>query len=183
MQAHPWAARLVALVLVLCLTGCESTFTERVWANGALHHTVKPVFGQPVDVYYSPSRRDFLLAYQSEERFSIKPRQFYLAENVDQLEGRRRPVYVSERLAGLQPVPVNRGTNVLPAAFITNSVLIHTELGVIGPYPLPAYDDGGGTPLQVVLTPFAVAGDLALIGAIAAVVAAAYSAPYWANTH
>lgn len=176
------ATRVLALMLALILTGCESSFTAQLWKTDRLHHVVKPASGLPVRVFYAPERKDYLLSYEAGERFASKPRQLYLGENIDCLEGRQKPRYASEPLSKLQPLPVNQGTNVLPAAVVTTTLTIYTEKGVMGPYPLPAYDDGGGTALQVVLTPFAVAGDLAVFCLVLGLVAAVAMAPSYANT-
>ena len=158
------AIRTVALMLTLCLTGCQSSLTGQLWTSDRFHHVVRPVSGAEVEMFYSQQRKDYLLSYESDERFSAHRRQIYLGENVERLENQRKPRYASAARAELQPVPVNRGTNVLPAAVITDRLIVHTEQGEVGPFPLPAYDDGGETVLQVMLTPFTVVADLALVG-------------------
>ena len=135
------------------------------------HHST-PAPDPAVAVFYAPARKDYLVGYESTDGFLFHRRNFYLGENVERLMDQKKPRFTSTFLKDLEPVPVNQGTNVLPAAFANQRVTIQTELGQIGPYPLPTYEDGRGTAIQVVLTPFTVAGDLALFSLAIAVVGA-----------
>jgi hypothetical protein len=171
MKTIPRAMRGLAVVLAFCMSGCESSFTAQLWKTERFRHYSQPAPDPAVAVFYSPRRKDYLVAYDATDGFLSNRRNYYLGENVEQILDQKRPRFASTLLSRLEPVPVNQGTNVLPSAQAGNWVTIHTDLGQIGPYPLPKYEDRRGTAIQVALTPVAVVGDVALVSLIVAVAA------------
>ena len=159
--------------LPLLLTGCTSSFTYKVWHTGEFRHVREPATNPALAVFYEPQRKDFLVAYNSVLDGGDDPRRlnYFVGENENRVSQRRKPHFVSTQDAALIVVPLNDSTNRLPAATFRKELTIHTADGVIGPDPLPIFEETNGTTTRVLLTPLAVMGDAALVSAVLALFA------------
>src|SRR6185295_15727198 len=104
MKAHSWAARLVALALVFCLTGCESSLTGQLWEKNRFQHLSRPAKDPQLAVFYAPSRKDYLIRYEAEGRLFTQRRSFYLGENYELIQNQMKPRFTSAFFATLEPV-------------------------------------------------------------------------------
>ena len=170
MQMFSRVARRMFMGLALLLTGCTSSFTYKVWNTGEFRHVREPAPNPAPAVFYEPQRKDFLVSYDSVRDGGDDPRRlhYFVGENENRVSERRKPHFTSAKGAALIAVPLNDATNHLPAATFRKELIIYTAAGVIGPDPLPVFEETKGNTTRALLTPFAVVGDAALISAILA---------------
>ena len=170
--------------LVFLLTGCTSSFTYKVWNTGEFRHVREPATNAALAVFYEPQRKDFLVAYDSVLDGGDDPQRlsYFVGENESRVVGRRQPHFSSTNDFVLITVPLNRPSHGLPAAFFEKELTLHTDAGVIGPNPLPIFEETNGNTTRVLLTPLAVVGDAALISAVLALFAV-YVCPGCFSSH
>jgi hypothetical protein len=115
MQTNSWAVRLLGASLVLLMTGCESSFTYKLWKTDEFRHVREPATNPAVAVFYAPQHKDYLVGYDSVVDGGDVPRRvhYFLGENHERVIDRQKPRLVSTNRIGLQPVPINQGTNAL----------------------------------------------------------------------
>ena len=167
-----WGRATLVCALVVALSGCESicedSLTARVWTSGDFQHFREPATSPRVQVFADEQRKDFLVTYVEVRDTTEAPRlrAFYLGENTRRLLERRKPKFVDPKIANnLQAVSVNGKSQQVPFARFDNELTVHTDQGDIGPFSLPTYEVRSGVAARVMLTPFAVAGDV-VIGAV-----------------
>ena len=173
MQMFFRVARIMFMGLALLLTGCTSSFTYKVWNTGEFRHVREPATHPAPAVFYEPHRKDFLVAYDSVRDGGDDPRRlhYFVGENENRVSERRKPHFTSTKGAALIAVPLNDSAHQLPTATFRNELTIYTVAGVIGPDPLPVFEETNGNTTRVLLTPFAVVGDATLVSAILALFA------------
>ncbi|MBI3879074.1 MAG: hypothetical protein HY301_03305 [Verrucomicrobia bacterium] len=181
-----FTAAVLALALGWLGTGCETardvSLTHRLWSGSDLESECFPAANGRLLVHHSPAHDDFLVQYdEAKDRSTrVQPRSYFLRENADRLAARRKPNFVSKRSAtDLTPVPVLAEP---PATLPTGGYVLlapdraHFTMRVTGwpagPYALPGYQVSDGTPARVALTPVAVAGDVVMVGLVAAIIGA-----------
>lgn len=165
--------------------GCVS---PAVWQEGQFARYHEPAQQANVRLFYSSQGQDVLVEYvecrESDE--SLRPRAFWLEQNVERLQERRRPHFVPlQEAQDLMPIPVVEGPGVpvpppaqdLWALVLTNGCAFALYAGEQerGSYPLPVYRDASGRIKQVLLTPPAVVADVTIVGALIVY----YTAPGW----
>ena len=156
-------------VLVILMTGCECvekySLTSHVWK---FKNFREPAFNPKTEVFEDAGHKDFLIVYNEVHEGSevSKRRAFFLGSNVLRLANREKPLFVNPQLTNNLPsIPVNAETNRLPFAIVGKNLVIHTDIGIIGPYDLPTYESKSGPTTRALLTPFALIGDAA-VGAV-----------------
>jgi hypothetical protein len=186
MQISFWTVRLIAAALAMLMAGCQHSFTYKLWQTDEFRHVRERATNSNVAVFYAPARKDFLISYNSVRDGGDGPRRlnYFLGENRGRIFDRKKPAFVSTNHLTLNAVPINQGTNSTPAAKFEGMLIIYTDKGQIGPYPLPTYEEGSGTAVQVALTPLAVTGDVVCVSAILAMIGAyAYAGGCWHCGH
>jgi hypothetical protein len=180
----------LAVSLLSGLTGCESSMTYKLWTNGEFRRYYEPAPNPRLQLFHDVNQGDVLAAYDEahETRSAIRRRAYYVNHNRLRLEAGQKPHFVSaDRAVGLKPVTFIEesttlslpGSETIQAVLATNGQRF-TLSGDFGghTYQLPVYQDQSGLVGRIVLTPFAVAGDVVVVGAVVAVVAALA----WAHT-
>ena len=168
-----FAAQLTMVcLLIIALTGCEciqkSSLTYHVWNNDTFQRFREPALDPKIEVFTDAERKDFLVVYDEvrDTTEDLHRRAFFLGANQHRLAEQRKPSFLNPKLAAnLEMVPLNGNTNKLPFAVFGKELAIHTEKGVIGPYVLPTYENKSGMVLRILVSPFAVTGDV-VIGAL-----------------
>jgi len=182
------ALGLFGLVLLLFGTGCETvekySLTYRLWDDSELRKWTEPAPNPNLALFDAPQRADVLVQYDalSEAHSIVERRSYYLQQNEPLIAAGQKPKLVSLEMAdGLKPIPVlplpGAASNLPPElssfAVVTNEGRAFTLYGPARPeatFDFPVYPETSGTPTRIVLTPFAVAGDTVMVGAVAAVV-------------
>ncbi len=179
--------RLVA-VLVLPLTGCTTvedySLTYRVWDTDEWRKFSEPAPNPNLALFETTNHGDVLVQYDafSEKRSTVKRLAYYLPPNQARTDPGTKPKLVNPSVAdGMRPIPV------LPAqAGLTHQAPEPSAYAVVtkegrgftlywptesaSAFDLPVYAEASGTPTRVMLTPFAVAGDIVVVGTAATVV-------------
>jgi hypothetical protein len=179
---------LVAAGLLLLLTGCETvekySLTYRLWDNGDLRKWSEPAPNPNLALFEATNGADVLVQYDalSERRSAVKRRAYYPQQNEARIAAGKKPKLVSLAVAdGMKPIamlPTQVAVTNLPPGLAAYAVLTKEGRGftlcrppqAAATYDLPVYAETSGTPTRIVLTPFAVAGDTVMVGAVAAVV-------------
>ncbi|MEI7733648.1 MAG: hypothetical protein WCO56_29050 [Verrucomicrobiota bacterium] len=163
------------LGLALLSSGCV---TEALWKES---NFCEPTRNPNLRLFNAAARQDVLVQYDEMRDSSdrIRPRAYYLFEN----QGARKPKFVKPATAALVEIPIFShtnthipGTNQYPyALLVTNPV----GFALVRPgqpatnHDLPVYPDQMEWTYRVLLTPLAVAADITIIGAVAAVLSGA----------
>jgi hypothetical protein len=166
---------LILASLALVGGGCT---TAALWDEGRFarfHEASDP----PALRLYRGEDQKLLVQYNEsvESNDSIHRRAYWLEDNRGRLEERLKPHFVPlARSKNLTLVPVIESPGVPDQASIedwhavvsTNghTFVLYAANKEVGTYELPVYCDASGRVKQVLLTPFAVAVDLTIIGAV-----------------
>jgi hypothetical protein len=168
------------LILVVCqavlLSGCTSAF----WEKERFARCYWPTNPPNLRLFYSEAARDLLAEYDeaSEGTATVQRRAYWIEPNALAIAAGRQPLFVSitnaqdlvavpvtDDLAG-PPASAYRG---LYAVVSTNGQSFSLCLGEKEPtdYALPVYYTSSGQRVkQVLLTPFAVATDVTIVGGV-----------------
>jgi len=169
---------LLVLLAGLC-AGCETvenvSFTYKLWNNDLPSHS-QPTANPELAVFTAPAHHDMVVEYNaiSDKNLRVVRRAYFLAASQDQIARGHAPNYVSPgKVSGLQPIPNQVSTNeyVLAGKDGKTFTLFRANQPPES-HSLPFYEDDHGTLSRVALTPVAVVGDAAIVGACGAVIAA-----------
>jgi hypothetical protein len=160
--------------LILLGNGCA--FRD-LWNNAGVDDFNQPADSPNLRLYTNRSQKDLLVVYDeySERRDSVQPRAFWLFQNQKRIENRRRPDFVSVKVAKhLANIPVFPETNAptdiqnfsLYALGSTNHYFFSLYSDGNGrQYMLPVYSDGSRTIERMIFVPTVVVGAAAIIAA------------------
>ncbi len=157
---------------VLLLSGC----TAALWEKDRFAQYRRPAVPNHLRLGYSEKRKDVLVQYEEarDEDKSITPRAYWLEPNCPRVMAGSKPKFVlTNEMAAIVPVPVapTACTSAPPILYATasdNSFTLYSGSEQLNVYSLPVYKGSGQRTKQVLLTPFAVAVDLTIVGAIVA---------------
>ena len=179
---------LIGLLLPL-LTGCETakkySLTYRLWDSADMRRFNEPASNPQLELSQSSKTNVVLVQYDEvrESNEAVKRRAYFLFRDEQKIKAGRKPTFISpEKVTGLKPVPLVYGdllsTNVpaMGGNYATTSTNSHRFTLQLdghgkGPYELPVYERKSGQVQRTVLTPFALAGDVVMVGFVAAFVA------------
>ena len=179
---------LVAAVLLLLVTGCETvekySLTYRVWDNDDWRKFSEPAPNPNLALFKGTNRADLLVQYDafSEKHSTVKRRAYYLHPNQARIAAGKKPKWVRPSVAdGMKPIAVlptqgavTKPPPRLPAYAVATKAgrrfTLYRPTESETSFDLPVYAETSGTATRIVLTPFAVAGDTVMVGAVAAVV-------------
>jgi hypothetical protein len=158
---------------MLLLTGCA---TQKLWEQRAFREPASP---PNLQLSFDRQRNDVLVRYDefSDRSNRTRPRAYFLYQNLQRLEARRKPKFVTPAAAtGLMPLPMLAPEQLpawdpaleLYAVFATNSAsfMLFSKSREPGAYDLPVYPDGAHRARQILLTPVAVGADVTLVSAV-----------------
>jgi hypothetical protein len=147
-----------------------------------MRHFAEPANDAKLEVFILPSR-DVLVRYDElrERDGTTRQRAYLLSKNVDRIRRHEKPRFCNPAsIPDLQAVPVTNLSIVQPdlprvsAGYSSDRKTF--ELigipGLDGTYELPVYVENNGAVLRMALTPFAIAGDIVVVGAVVGVAAA-----------
>ena len=181
----PLVARRGLLLALLALPlpfacGC----TPALWDKETFAHHYRPGSPANLRLSYSTERQDILVQYDESKDgdTTTRPRCYWLDPNTLRVNRNQKPHFVSAKAAtGLAPIPVGEGA---PGprgpglkrlyARVTHEAdffTLYSGTEQLDPYKLPQYTGSSQRVKQVLLTPFAVAVDATIVGAVMA---------YWA---
>jgi hypothetical protein len=185
--------------LSLLAAGCESvedcSLTYHVWNGNMSHRWVSAPTPDPqLALFEAPS--DILVQYNSlsDRSGNVKRQAYFLQENQPRILNGKKPRYIDPMLANdMKPIEVAKasaeditGTNTSPTVAIAQPVSdLHAVLmpdhqhfkliegtDRVETYQLPIYVETGSKTLQIIATPFAVAGDTVMVAAFIAAIGA-----------
>jgi hypothetical protein len=171
---------LLTLLAVQGLLG--SGCTAILWEDDRFAHFYQPAEPPNLKLYYSNRKKDMLVAFDQAKEGdpTVRSRAYWLEQNMKRTSNQQKPHFVSpEQAKGLTSIPVFESApeprSEFPDGFYgvssTNSSLFTLSSGkqTISEQKLPAYH---GPPsrrvAQVLLTPFALAVDATIVGAVLA---------------
>ena len=178
---------------LLALIACQALFlsgcTSALWEKERFARCHWPANPPNLRLFYSESARDVLAEYDetSQGTTTVQHRAYWLEPNAMAVAAGRQPRFVAITNAqGLVVVPVTDNLASPPpsayrglyAVVSTNGQSFSLYLGEKEStvYGLPVYYAGSGQRAkQVLLTPFAVATDLTLVGGVVFVIAASHA--------
>jgi hypothetical protein len=181
-------SQLVAAGLLLLFTGCKTvekhSLTYRLWDNGDLRRWSEPAPNPNLAIFEATNGADLLVQYDalSEKHSAVKRRAYYLLRNEARIDAGKKPKLVSlavaEGMKSIAVLPTQVAVNNLPPAPTAYAVVTNVGRGftlyrspqAAATFNLPVYAETSGTPTRIVLTPFAVAGDIVVVGVVVAVV-------------
>ena len=187
-SAPVWYRPGLGIVVVLLLAGCETvekySLTYRVWDNDDWRKWSEPAPNPNLALFESTNYADVLVQYDavSEKHSKFKRRAYHLYLNQARMDAGAKPEPVNPSVAdGMKPIPVLPAQGALtnqPPGFPAYAVVTKEGRGFTlyrpmepeSAFDLPVYAETSGTATRIVLTPFAVAGDTVMVGAVAAVV-------------
>ena len=178
----------LGIVVVLLLTGCETvekySLTYRVWNNDDWRKFSEPAPNPNLALFEATNHADVLVQYDafSEKHSTVKRRAYYIRPNQARVGAGTKPELVKPSVAdGMKPIPVlptqgaltNQPPGLPAYAVVTKEgrgFTLYRPMESESTFDLPVYTETSGTPTRIVLTPFAVAGDTVMVGAVAAAV-------------
>ena len=187
-----WSARIICaagLVTLTFATGCATaekySLTHKLWGNGDMRKFSEPAPNPNLALFDAANHADVLVQYDalSEKHSAIQRRAYFLQVNQARTAAGKKPEFVKSELAAeMAPIPVFSTTDVVtnpPPVEMTFAVLARDGRAFTLYQPpespkafdLPVYCETSGTAMRAALTPLAVAGDTAMVGAVAGVVA------------
>lgn len=186
--SNPGILRLLPLLTVfaLFLTGCESiekySLTSRLWRSGDFLKTNEPAKDPRVALFRSPDVKSVLVVYDaySDRRDQVRRQAYFLSGDPDSGHGRHKPRMVDPgEGVGMLAIAFKPAANGTPGAGESRGIYATMAEGGHGfvlhgggfpqkPYSLPVYIETSGRAVQVLLTPFAVAGDAVMAGGVVA---------------
>ncbi len=163
------------LVLSVLVTGC----TTALWDKNTFAHYYRPATPPDLELFYSRQKRDVLVQYREREDSDAKVRQrgYWLELNSSRLDRGRKPQFVSrEAREDLTAIPITGSSNQIPASALNglfavapgdgNFFLLYSRDQRIDRFDLPTYVGSAQRVKQVLLTPFALAVDATIVGAV-----------------
>jgi hypothetical protein len=159
----------------ILLSGCA---TSALWEEGRFAHFREPAAPSHLQLFHAREGEDVLVRYDEVRDMDpvARPRAYWLAANHEPVKNPHKPRFVAvKKSAGLTPIPILDSTaaNAPGAAGVyaiasTNAQEFTLRSGEqnLGNYELPIYEEASGKVRQVLLTPFAFAADLTVIGGI-----------------
>jgi hypothetical protein len=176
MKVTKYAWLLLTLCQAVLLSGC----TSALWEKERFARCHWPANPPNLRLFYSESVRDVLAEYDevSEGTPTVQRRAYWLAPNAPAVAAERQPRFVSiTNTQDYMMVPITGSlTNPPPSAYQGLYAVVATDglsfslcPGQKEPtvYGLPVYFTGSGQRVkQVLLTPFAVATDLTVVGGV-----------------
>lgn len=191
---HPKARALTRLIscilgsaMLFGVTGCETarecSLTYRLWNNSEMRRFYEPAPSPRLELYHAGTQGDVMAVYDEahETRSAIRRRAYYVNRSRLRIEAGHKPRFVNPELVrGLPAVPrteIAAPGAPAPAAvqaFVAPDGQQFTLSGDFGnhTYHLPVYEDRSGVAGRVLLSPFAVTGDVVMVGLVTGVVAA-----------
>jgi hypothetical protein len=169
-------------------SGCETvhdySLSYRLWDQD-LRKWNEPASTPHLALFETAGHTNLLVEYDAyREKHQRTERQAYhLLSNQERIHARRAPKLIASTATnGMTGIPVFEAvtfTTTPPAelsnyAIISSSgreFMVYPQPGPMEPFQLPVFPEGSGTFTHVVLTPFAVTGDVAMVGLVAGVVA------------
>jgi len=180
----PLMVRLLALPALPLIFACGCTSV--LWDKETFAHHYGPATDSNLRVSYSKERKDILVQYCESEEGEAKTRLrcYWLDPNTVRVNRNRRPHFASANSSrGLTPLPVDdsapNSTNAVPTQLSAVIVrgddyfTLYSGTEKLDPYKLPVYNGRSQRVKQVLLTPFTVAFDATVIGAVVGI----YSSP------
>lgn len=161
----------LSLAVVLSQTAC---LTPKLWSNTRERSFREPAPNPRLALHQPPAGGDVLVSYDelAESKTALRRRAFFLQPNLARLAAGKKPAFVKpERATGMWPVPLDPAGGAVAAAPVHGVTekhgqrfTLHEGAQTIGPVDLPVYQNYATEVGRVALTPFAVAGDAAIIG-------------------
>ena len=169
------ARRLLLVLLLTVLVSFASGCTSMLWSKETFAHHYQPAYPNNLRLFYSETRKDILAEYEETKDGSQRTRQrcYWVEVNATRGNQGRRPRFVSEKASrGLAPVFM--GENALSGAGdlwvemppYDDYFILYSGKEELNRFGLPSYSGSSRRVKQVVLTPFSVAVDATLIGAL-----------------
>lgn len=186
--ARVWYRLSLGVVVVLLLSGCETvekySLTYRVWDNDDWRKFSEPAPNPNVALFEATNHACVLVEYDafSEKHSAVKRCAYYLHPNQARVDAGTKPELVKPSAADrTKPIPVlpaqgaltNQPSELHAYAVVTKEgrgFTLYRPMESESTFDLPVYTETSGIPTRVVLTPFAVAGDAVMVGAVAAVI-------------
>src|SRR5437899_6841511 len=157
------------------LSGCA---TNELWQEETFAKSHYPASPSDVQLYYSIERKDVLVQYldHRQDARSATPRAYWLYESLEKVHPGDHPRFVSISAAeGLEAITVYHrapGTNdaTVPDLYAVvgeegDRFTLYSAKQELDTYDLPSWREPSARVTQVVLTPFAVVFDVAVLGA------------------
>ena len=181
----------LAGALIFGTTACDRTrdysLTGRLWGTEYLGRYYEPAPNPRLQLFYDQRRHDVLVAYDEEHtnRKSVRRRAYFADQNRSRINDARKPRFVDpKRAVGLTAIPLLESPR---SGSFSNTISFWAVVSTNGQefafsgrqgdaYRLPVYADQSGLGLltgRVLLTPFAVAADVAVVALVVAAVGAA----------
>jgi hypothetical protein len=166
-------------VLLVTQTVFVSGCTSALWDKNTFAHYYRPADPNNLRLFCSKERKDILVQYDesSETDNGTRPRYYWLEPNTIRINAERKPHFASAKaIEGLIPIPVTE----TPSSYIPTGLIelyavaryddyvftLYAGMEQLDPYQLPRYIGASRRVKQVLLTPFAVAVDATIIGAV-----------------
>jgi len=180
-----WWAILLGCQTIL-LSGC----TSALWDRNTFAHSYEPANPANLRLFYSDEKRDVLVQYDEarDGAAPVRHRSYYADQNAERVNNHRRPHFTSiPDQQNLHQIPItNAPAGPVAAApsfqslYATSpsdadSFTLCSKSEVLDSYILPSYAGRSQRFKQVLLTPFAVAIDCTVFGAIFAFLYAPYA--------
>lgn len=167
---------LLLLAPILLVSGC----TTALWDKSTFAHYYRPADSSNLRLFYSNDRKDVLVQYDERQDSDdhIRSRCYWLDRNNANMSQKQKPAFVSPESAGnLVPIPVQEGTTNSPTDGLhglyavarreDDFFILYSGREELDRYHLPVYSgDSSQRVKQVLLTPFAVAVDATIVGAV-----------------
>ncbi len=166
---------LLLVAQVAFLSGC----TSAVWDKRTFAHDYRPAIPSNLRLCYSKARTDLLVQYDErrEQDGRIVSRCFWLEPNTPRINSEVKPRFVSSKQTdGLEFIPVSETRLDAPPVSLNglyavarggdDFFMLYFGNEQTERYKLPVYRGRSQRVKQVLLTPFAVAVDITIIGAI-----------------
>lgn len=171
---------------LLGLTGCQSvkdySLTHRLWTSAEMRVFYEPAADPRLEFFYDRTQGDVLTVYDEthETRNGRRRRAYFANRNRIGVEAGRKPRFVNpERSRGLPAIlaesaPASSSHASTLHVFVATNGQHFTFSGGFGDhdYQLPVYPDHAGVVSRVLFSPFAIAGDVVMVGVVAGVVVA-----------
>jgi len=177
-----WAILLVSQTILL--NGC----TSALWDNNTFAHSYEPAKSANLRLFYSDEKRDVLVQYDEarDGAAAVRHRNYYADQNAERVNNHRRPHFTSlPEPQTLHQIPITNELTALAPRSLQglyaaradeeNFFALYSKDEALDSYILPAYAGRSQRVKQVLLTPFAVAIDCTVFGAIFAFLYAPYA--------
>ncbi len=180
--------QLLATGFLLACTGCETvekySLTHRLWHSGDWQQFSEPAPNPNLALFEATNRSDLLIQYDALSEKSSTPRRraYFLNPNERRIATGKKPKWVNLSVTNrMDPIPVLATPTVdtnrppqMPAYAVPSkggrAFTLHGLMKSETTFDLPVYTESSGTPVRVILTPLAVAGDTVLVTAASAAV-------------